>query len=215
MIKLAHAVYDEAGRSSGGKPGDSTGKEVAIWDWYKSGTGWTSVIRAKDKAVASRIAQVAKDIANNNHIGYNQYNRLSLFKQAQAVNFDISKIKVNCDTDCSAMVAVCINASGIKISSSISTATQLNAIKATKQFDILTDKKYLTSAKYLQEGDILWRQGHTAVVVDIPTVKDLQIKLNEFGYGLTEDGIRGKKTNTAIDDLHMRVKAIDDMIAKL
>ena len=215
MIKLAHAVYDESGRSTGGKAGDQTGKEVAIWDWYKSGTGWTHVLRAKDKTVASKIAQVAKDITDNNCIGYNQYNRLSLFKQAQAVNFDISKIKVKCDTDCSAMVAVCINAAGIKISSSICTANQLDAIKATKAFEILNDKKYLTSAKYLQEGDILLRQGHTAVVVEVVTVKDLQIKLNEFGYGLVEDGVRGKKTNNAIKDLHDRVEVIDDMIAKL
>lgn len=218
MIKIAHAVYDENKKSSGGKPGDQTGREVAIWDWYtneKKGKPWTHVFRAKDPEVAKKISKTAQAIVANDNVGYDQSNRTTLYDQAVKVDFDISKIKTACETDCSGMVSVCINAAGVKISKSIYTGNQLAAIKATKQFDILTDKKYLTSSDYLQDGDILFRVGHTAVAVNYVTVKELQHALNIFGYGLKEDGIKGKMTNLAIDDLHNKVQAIDDMLTDL
>lgn len=60
MIKLAHAVYDENGKSCGGKAGDQNGKEVAIWDWYKSGAGWSYVFRAKNPKVAKKYRRSRK-----------------------------------------------------------------------------------------------------------------------------------------------------------
>ncbi len=42
----------------------------------------------------------------------------------------------------------------------------LNAFKASKQFEILTDAKYIQSSDYLRRGDILLRIGHTAVMID-------------------------------------------------
>ncbi|MDD5935547.1 MAG: hypothetical protein PUC65_08330 [Clostridiales bacterium] len=216
MIKVAHAVYDECGKSSGGKPGDQTGKEVAVWDWYKSGkTGWQAVFRPKDTKIAKKISQTALDITHNDCVGYNQYRRTTLYDRAKDVNYDISKIKTKCETDCSAMVAVCVLSAGINVSYSMCTSTEWSILERTGKFEILTDKKYLTSAKYLKDGDILWRHGHTAIAVDITTVKDLQVALNTFGYGLVEDGIRGKKTNDAIADLHKRIQSLDKMIASL
>jgi hypothetical protein len=209
MIKIAHAVYDESGKSVGGRPGDQNTKEVCIWDWYKSGTGWTHIIRAKDKKVASKIAKVAISITDNNHVGYNQNKRLTLFEQAQTVSFDMSKITVDCETDCSAMVSVCINAVGIKIPKDIYTGNQINAIKATGAFEILSDKKYLTSADNLQEGDILFRTGHTAIAVDVkrklqltsPYMKGEDVKELQSLIDVTTDGVYGPGTDKKVQSI--------------
>lgn len=203
---IAHAVYDENGKSCNGVGGDQTGKEICIWDWYKSGSGWTHVLRAKDKKAAKKISETAQAIANNDNIGYDQNNRTSLYDNAVKVNYDISKIKVPCECDCSTLVSVCVNAAGVKIAKNIYTGNQLNAIKATDAFEILTDKKYLTSADNLQDGDILLRVGHTAVAVDIrrkleltsprmkgEDVKKLQVLINE-----EPDGIYGPDTDKKV-----------------
>lgn len=209
MIKVAHAVYDENGKSVGGKAGDQTKKEVCIWDWYKSGTGWTHVFRPKDKAVAKKISETAVAITNNDCIGYNQNKRTTLFDKAIKVKYDIQKITEPCDCDCSAMVSVCINSAGIPISKSIYTGNQVNAIKATGKFDVLTDKKYLVSADYLQDGDILFRTGHTAVVVDIkrelklttPYMRGDDVKYLQTLIDITTDGVYGPATDNKVKQI--------------
>ena len=209
MIKVAHAVYDENGKSVGGKAGDQNGKEVCIWDWYESGSGWTHVFRAKDKEVASKIAEVANKIVSNDCIGYSQNNRLTLNVQAQKEGYDISKITTKCDCDCSSMVAVCVNASGVKISPSIYTGNQLSAIKCTNAFTVLTDKKYLNSAEYLQDGDILFRKGHTAVAVEIkrqlkltsPRMKGEDVKELQRLIGVDDDGVYGPDTDDRVNEI--------------
>lgn len=209
MIKVAHAVYDENGKSVGGKAGDQTKKEVCIWDWYKSGSGWTHVLRAKDKEVAKAISKTAQDIVANDKIGYNQKNRTTLYDKAVKAKYDVSKITEPCECDCSAMVSVCINAAGIPISKSIYTGNQVSAMKATGKFDILTDKKYLNSSDYLQDGDILVRVGHTAVAVEIkrkleltsPRMRGEDVKRLQALIDVTTDGIYGPDTDKKVKEI--------------
>jgi len=205
MIKLAHAMYDENGEAGNGKtkPGDQTGKEVGLTNWFNNEKKpWAAVLRPKNKKVAEKIAKTAIQIALNDFIGYNQYRRTTLYYKAKLVDFIIKKIKDNCETDCSAMVAVCSIAAGLKVNPEITTANEVAALLATGGFEKLTDKKYLNSEQYLRNGDILWRPGHTAVVVDYVPVKTitpkssamdikwLQIHLNEQ--------IKAKKINCAL-----------------
>lgn len=162
-IKIGHAVHDERGKATGGQAGDQTGQEVVTRSWYNS--TWHTVLRAKDAAVAKKIATAMQAACDNNNIGYDQNQRTTLYTAAQAVGFDVAKIKVKCETDCSALVAVCVNAAGIKVSKDIYTGNMVSAIMATGAFAKLTESKYLTSDAYLQVGDILVKNGHTAVVL--------------------------------------------------
>ena len=167
-VKISHASIDENGSAKGGKAGDQTGKEVKISNWYKS--NWSFVARPKRKAVSDRMVTEAVAGANNPNIGYDQGQRNDLLAEAKKVGFDLSKISVPCETDCSAFVAVCVLAAGVdlKYSSNLPTTSNLRSkLQATGEFDILTDSKYLNSADHLAAGDILCREaGHVVIVVD-------------------------------------------------
>lgn len=165
MVRIAHASSDERGKYNSGKPGDQTGKEVFIRDWYNR--PWNKVVRPNSTSVADKIVKAAIDGCNNHNIGYDQFQRTTLFTQAQKVNFDLSKIKKQCETDCSAFVAVCVNAAGIKVSKDIYTGNMVRALSNTGQFKVLTASKYLKDYRYLRHGDILVYEGHhTAMVID-------------------------------------------------
>jgi hypothetical protein len=133
-IKIGHAVHDENGKISGGQAGDQTGKEVVTRDWYK--TTWHTVLRAKDSKVAEKIAQAMKTACDNNNIGYDQKQRTTLFAAAQAVGFDLPKVATKCETDCSALVAVCVNSAGVKVSKDIYTGNMVDALKTTGAFTL-------------------------------------------------------------------------------
>lgn len=162
-VKIGHASIDERGKARGGAAGDQTGKEVCIRDWYDK--NWVSVLRPKNEKEAEKMAKAMEQACANDHIGYDQSHRTTCFVEAKKVGFDLSKIKTNCETDCSALVAVCANAAGIPVSKDIYTGNEDSALVGTKKFEKLTDKKYLTSDKYLKRGDVLRANGHTAIVL--------------------------------------------------
>lgn len=163
-VKIGHASIDENGKARGGSAGDQTGKEVYTRDWYNK--NWNKVIRAKDEAVAEKIAKAMEQACVNNNIGYDQNQRTTLYTLAQSKNWDISKITEKCECDCSSLVAVCVNASGIAVSKDIWTGNEASALKATGAFTVLTASKYLNSDKYLKRGDILLNEScHTAIVL--------------------------------------------------
>lgn len=161
---IGHASLDEYGDISGGKAGDQTGKEVCMREWYAK--GWTQVCRPKEKKVADKLASAMEAACKNEYIGYDQDQRTTLYKQAKAVNFDLSKIKTPCECDCSSLVAVCCIAAGLDVSPDIYTGNEVAQLKKTGAFTILTAKKYLDSQDYLLRGDILVKQySHTAIVL--------------------------------------------------
>lgn len=162
-VKIGHASIDERGKAQGGAAGDQTGKEVCIRDWYDK--NWVSVLRPKNEKEAEKMAKAMEQACANDHIGYDQSHRTTCFVAAKKVGFDLSKIKTNCETDCSALVAVCANAAGIPVSKDIYTGNEDSALVGTKKFEKLTNKKYLTSDKYLKRGDVLRANGHTAIVL--------------------------------------------------
>ena len=162
-VKIGHASIDENGRANSGTAGDQTKKEVCTRTWYNK--PWTSVIRPKDSATAEKIAKAMEQACANDNIGYDQYQRTTLYTLAKANNWDLSKITTACECDCSSLVAVCVNAVGISVSKDIYTGNQLSALKATGKFDIYTDSKYIGGDSYLKRGDILLGQGHTAIVL--------------------------------------------------
>ena len=162
-VTIGHASIDENNKAKGGNAGDQTKKEVCTRSWYSK--PWTSVIRPKDSAKAEKIAKAMEQACANDKIGYDQNQRTTLYTQAKAVNWDLSKIATACECDCSSLVAVCVNAAGIVVSKDIYTGNEKTALANTGAFVVLTDSKYISKADNLKRGDILLGAGHTAIVL--------------------------------------------------
>ena len=160
-VKIGHASIDENGKAHGGQPGDQTGKEVCIRNWYLNSKGW-DVLRAKDAAVAEKIAQCMEDACGNDCIGYNQWRRDTLYNAVKDSGFKCGNTK-KVDTDCSALVRVCLAYAGIFVDN-FRTYNEKAVILATGKFDELPIGG---TSNYLKRGDILVTKtaGHTAVVL--------------------------------------------------
>lgn len=221
-MRIGHA-------SSGNNiPGDNSGKEVCIRPYYSK--PWSFIIRAKNPAVAEKMAVACERGCNNNCIGYSQARRNTLKNQAVIVNYDLSKIKIDCDCDCSSFMCVCAECAGVKIPYSginaPTTRTMSSAFAATGQFDILMNDKYLNSPDYLQRGDILVSPGsHTVMALDNGSkaagsqypnlsrgakneyVLNWQMYLQQLGlYDGELDGIFGSQTEKAVKEFQRLAK---------
>lgn len=179
-VRIAHASIDERGKISGGQAGDQTGKEVCIRDWYNK--PWGCVIRFTDEAMANRLADCMEMAAANIYIGYDQNQRNTLLTKARKYNYDISKVKEPCETDCSALVSVACMYAGVPESmltlngNCAHTRNIRPMLKATGEVDIYTTIPYVAKTDKLKRGDILLKEGsHVAVVVstDEPQNKSL------------------------------------------
>lgn len=162
-VKIGHAPKDEKGKFTGGGAGDQTGKEVCTRNWYNK--PWTVVFRPKDASVAEQIAKAMEQACANDKIGYDQGQRTTLYTKAKEAAWDLSKITEKCECDCSALVAVCVNAAGIAVSKDMYTGNQKRVLSATGAFEVLTYGKYTDSSNNLKRGDILLGVGHTAIVL--------------------------------------------------
>lgn len=159
------ASHDENGNFSGGSAGDQTGQEVKLGNWYNFGQN--TVLRFNDRSIASRAATVMKNICNNNHVGYDQSQRTTLYTQLKNVGWDVSKLTTNCECDCSSLIAVVLSAVGINVSKDIYTGNMVTAIMNTGKFTKLTDSKYTQSDQWLKIGDIMVNPGsHTIMAVE-------------------------------------------------
>ena len=225
-VKISNSGSDENGNYKGGAAGDNTGREWQIRDWYNR--PWDCVLRHPDPEVRACIADLATKAANNNKIGYDQYQRDTYWKELQKAGYDPSKITTACESDCSAGVIANIKAAGYilgKPELQNITCTYTGNMRAGLKaagFACLTDSKYLTSSAYLVAGDVLLNdKHHTATAVTngissgngditasaMPLIKrgskgaavlQLQKLLNKLGYGLEEDSSFGPATDAAV-----------------
>lgn len=155
------ARIDERGRAVGGRAGDQSGSELNCHTL--AGTGaWTYILRPPAKA-RERMIKEAYAAAKNNHIGYDQNQRTTLFTQAKAKGWDLSKITVDCETDCSALIAVLCNCAGLSVSKDMYTGNQVAALTKVG----FTKMSYAESK--LKPGDVIWRKGHTEIYVGTST----------------------------------------------
>ena len=162
------AVTIGSARSSFGntKAGDQNGgKEVSTQEYYVASKGWY-VLRCKDAAKRKKIAEAMQKACDNNDIGYSQGSRNTLYNDIKGKGFDPSKTSKAVNTDCSALVRVCVNYAGITVGDFI-TSGEASALVKTGQFEKLTTDKYCKSSDYLMKGDILVTRtkGHTVVVL--------------------------------------------------
>jgi hypothetical protein len=234
MAKIGHARIDENGKAHGGNAGDQNGKEVMISDWSDHSKGWR-VFRARDDAKAAKIAEAMRAACANNNIGYDQYQRSTLYTKAKAVGFDVSKVQTKCETDCSALVRVCCAFAGITLPD-FNTASEPKALLSSGAFVELQGEQYTKDDALLRAGDILCSRskGHTCVVLTdgdgaaAPTahptlrkgsngslVQTLQRELMALGYELPkyrDDGDFGNETLKAVKAFQTDARLVVDGI---
>ena len=186
---IANSGHDERGKYSGGNAGDQTGTEWQVRSWYKYSYGWNCILRYPDEKVGKAIAKAARAAANNDNIGYDQYQRLTFWYELVKSEYDPAKIKNKCESDCSAGVTAIAKAVGYKLNiqslKDLSITNYTGSMKPNFRaagFEVLTDEKYLISDKYLKAGDILLNERHhTCINLDDgsaikPTVKEGWVK---------------------------------------
>lgn len=168
-VVLGSSSKDERGQYNSGQAGDQTGKEVYTLNWYDG--GWKTVIRPASTKLAEAIASACEKGCNNNNIGYDQYQRNTLLAEAKKVNFDLSKITIPCECDCSSFVSTCCVCAGLSESTffpggnGCTTYNLLQQCNKTQSFVTLTSNNYTKSKDYLKRGDILLADGHTVIVL--------------------------------------------------
>lgn len=203
---ISNSGHDERSKYSGGKAGDQTGTEWYIRSWYDR--GWTHCIAFEDVKVRECICQLSIEAANNDNVGYDQGNRTSYNKALENAGFRPKNIKVKCEADCSAGVAANVRATGyllnipaLKNVSPDAYTGNLVAVLKKAGAKIYTDKKYLTSEKYLKDGYILLYEGHHVCVyvgngkhkheIGKLETKDNVIEVPFKKYALTDTQVRG------------------------
>lgn len=171
-VKFGSARIDENGKATGGKPGDQTGKEVSTQSYYTSNKGWV-LLRCVDPVIRGYIAEAMESACKNSNIGYNQAKRNTLYNLAKEVGFDPKKVEEKCETDCSALVRVCVLYAVRKFYptfalKNFNTSTEASVLINTGLFEMITDKQHVTQSAYLMRGDILVTRtkGHTVVVLN-------------------------------------------------
>lgn len=216
-VKIGHASIDENGNARNGKAGDQNAKEVKISNYYVHSKGWV-VLRCNDDAKREKIAEAMEKACKNNDIGYDQNQRDTLWNNVKGSGYDPSKTTKKVETDCSALVRVCIAyAFGSDKVGNIRTVSEPSTLVKTGLFTKYTEAKYCKSSDYLKRGDILCTpvSGHTVVVLDdgakvntsttttndtkIDSVLEVQTWLNNnYATGLTPDDLYGSRTKAAL-----------------
>jgi len=169
-IKIGHASFSEHSTAYG-TAGDTTGYEVCINPNFTiTSLNPTVALRPKTATIAEASALACEAGCSNDHIGYSQSGRNTLYNLAKNVDFNLSKVLTDCNTDCSAFMTVCAIAGGARISYGTNAPTTTNMRTRFKQsgdYTILTDAKHLTMTDYLKRGDILVCEGdHTVMVLE-------------------------------------------------
>lgn len=235
-VLIGNASIDERGKAKGGLAGDQTGKEVCTRTWYDK--DWDAVLRPKTVALAENSARICEQICADEHTGYGQDQRNTLWNAYKQTGKVIPTKNVECD--CSSFMTYCAILGGANItygSNAPTTSTMVSVFKNSGCYEVLTDKKYTESPDYLKRGDILVKKGsHTVMVLTdgakantnsystgiivIPkatirkgdkgeNVKQLQTALNTlFASGLHVDGSFGNLTYNAVVNTQRTLKNV-------
>lgn len=191
MIQVISASIGENGSIHGGAPGDQTGAEVWVRNWYNK--PWNLMLRYPDINVARAAATAGYLIANSNLAGYNQDERNTLYQALKRHNFNVpayiaSGEKTNCD--CSSFVFACyaVALPAIRYDGDAPSTSEMRAAYTSWGFTAYTQSMYLTSPDHLLIGDILVSEGrHTVIAWEegaAPVYNDeIIIKKNYAGAG--------------------------------
>lgn len=193
---LSNCGHDERWAYSGGAAGDNNGTEWQLMSWYSY--PWNVMIRYPNAEVRHWMGNQARAAALNNCIGYDQGQRGTFWNNLVDSDYDCAQITVKCETDCSAgVLAICKAAGfhfGIKALMDINhwgTTWGEEQILRDAGFEIHREAKYLSSDKYLDNGDILLNtQNHTAFNVSRGIYCDAAQNYNEPSNPVNNMGLR-------------------------
>ena len=164
-ILCGWAAKDEREKFRWGKAGDQTGAEVHTGEWYDFGQN--VILRPKDPTVAETMAVVMKEACDGGLVGYDQRQRTTFYKELKKVGWDITQLKKACETDCSAMIAVCANAAGIPVSPKLYTGNLREGLLGSGAFVALEGEEFTRSDARLKRGDvILSEEGHVILALE-------------------------------------------------
>lgn len=189
MIRIAQAASSETHGKWGvppnqlrtgvtkDKPEGNLDGELNIIPFY---SGWEKVFRCTDEKIADRIAwMMERIVANGKWIGYGQnngqYPRTLVFDSLRRMaKPDPLEIKNLCNCDCSSSSGASVYFAGIHEEKlrDMWTGSERQILLGTGKFIELTDSLLLQSAVGAKRGDILWKTGHTAIVLDTDHTKD-------------------------------------------
>ncbi len=218
-VNVGSARSDENGKAYNGQAGDQkSGKEVSTQAWYKHSKGWR-VFRAKKPEHAAKIAEIMKWACESDMIGYDQWNRHTLYNELKKYAFEKVYLSKAVECDCSALVRVCLAFCGINVPEEFRTGNMPKYLLDSGEFVELKGSKYTDQPDYLGAGDILVTKtsGHTVVVlnngdkyegtvedkpltfgVDVlkkgdegEAVRLMQTYLKDLGYDLGSSGVDG------------------------
>lgn len=219
-VRIGHAGISENGTTNG-KPGDSTGKEVAVRTWYPN-NGWSFMAIHPAESVREKHAVAIEAACANNKIGYGQSDRNTLNVEAKKKDYDLSKVGL-CNCDCSSLqnvAAVASGAAGVTYRSNGWTTSTMKTELKKAGYVIIDDRKYLDDARYCVRGAIYVKTGkHTICGLDNgqyykTTLKAAGIKTstkeevkNGYAMATCKDKSFAGTYVTTEDKRHVRVNA--------
>lgn len=168
MIDIVHASISENGTAHNAMPGDQTHKEVCVRKWYNK--PWDMILRHPDTTVTERAANIGVLLANSNLVGYDQDNRNTLYEELKKNSFSVSSYinsNVLTETDCSAFVTACFVCAGeddLRYTGNAPTTRTMEKVFQMAGFNVLKEKKYLTTDEHLRKGDVLLKVGSHTVI---------------------------------------------------
>ena len=204
-VYVGSARSDEYGKAHGGAAGDQKqGREVSTQEWYKHAKGWR-VFRLKNPANAEKVAAAMEWACASDLIGYDQYQRNSLYNELKKYAFEKTYLSKAVETDCSALIRVCLAFAGIDVPADFYTGGMAKQMLATCEIIELTGSKYTDSPDYLGRGDILVTRtkGHTVAVLTNGEKYEgaVEVKPKEFGVDVLREGDSGEAVRLMQDYL--------------
>lgn len=193
---ISNCGHDERWAYHGGVAGDQNG-EWALVPWYSY--PWDVMLRYPDATVRHWMGEQATKAAQNDCIGYDQYQRQSFWVNLADSDYDAAQITVPCETDCSAGVLAICKAAGYHFGIDALKAINQNGytgneemILRTAGFEAHREAKYLTSGAFLDNGDILLNtRNHTAFNVTAGALCDVaRNDILEYQAHCQKDGWR-------------------------
>lgn len=196
-MKIVQASISENNTITG-NAGDQTGKEVYVGSWYNH--PWDIALRYRDTEIAKKAAAVAVKLANSNLVGYDQYQRNTLYDALRRNSWDVDKyIKSGekTETDCSAFVyaVYCCFIPSMRSNNNAPVTSTMWSLYKAWGFDVKTP-----TVGALKNGDIVLNEmSHTAIVVDdqpVTTVSPTVTKnVDDAITTIARDVIAGKWGN--------------------